>query len=627
MGHTLNEFEKIKTSIKNDIEALITLLESFESGDGIFSQKQNSKNSDNNQFAINILNNYINSLQTGVFKVLVLGEFSTGKSTFLNALLKEKILPVAVRPTTATINKIRYSETRKVILHYLGDIDQNGKEIKQGKINEILVSQLVDFTTALTEDSHNNAKQVKIAEILYPTQFCKNSVEILDTPGLASVNENHDKVTLDYLPNGNACIMILNPTQPLSKSERHYLRIIRQFINKVFFVVNKINLLDLEEQSEALGYIQKELSIELNTNEKIPLFPLNAKLASSGDWQESQFGKFVTVMEDFLTSGEKAREMVGIPAQYALDTISTKIKDCDLIIKSLQFSPQEFDKRITENLPKLERIRRRKTELISFINSRQERLLTRIDILLSDYYRKYSEDISTYIMSWEETVDELQSNLHEYLKESIMELNGIISKELKEEVDLITHEVWSKLKDLNDELSEFRGSMCGEVKLLTKINSKYGGVDEPIFQDLAIQFGGGFGIGWLAGMLLGGPLVWIAAFGGSLLFSKFFQNFRKDQLLEEIKNKVLNELNPKLQESIPEIKEMVKKTLTELREQTNSQLAASLQTVEDIINKIKLDRKLEEETLKKKTKELEFFKERFTELGSKIKKDILLIKE
>lgn len=52
------------------------------------------------------------------FKVVVVGEFSRGKSTFINALLGKRILPAKTNPTTTTINRISYGETPRYLLHF-----------------------------------------------------------------------------------------------------------------------------------------------------------------------------------------------------------------------------------------------------------------------------------------------------------------------------------------------------------------------------------------------------------------------------------------------------------------------------------------------------------------------------
>jgi len=235
------------------------------------------------------------------FRIVVVGEFITGKSTFINALIREKILPVAVRPTTATINKITYSNEKKVMLHFWGDFDDNGNEVTTGKVKEVSVDQLKEYTTALSDEANEISQKIKIVEISYPTEYCKNSIEILDTPGLASTNDHQSRIIYKFLKRCNVCIMVLNPAQPLSKSERHYLRLIRNHIPKVLFVVNKINLLDVDERDDALEYIADELKKELQSEKPIKLYPLNAKLAASGDY-DTQFSVLLKDLDNLINS-------------------------------------------------------------------------------------------------------------------------------------------------------------------------------------------------------------------------------------------------------------------------------------------------------------------------------------
>ena len=180
---TIEEFAERKMSLIKCLKETNDIINSYEKF-----EKDLPNNDEMIKSPREIINDLISKVEKDVFKVMIVGEFSTGKSTFLNALLGEDILPMAVRPTTATINLIKYSENKSADIHFFGERDENGKEISGGKTEKIELSELKDYTTSLTKESDNKSKEVKLVEIYYPSKYCNNGVEVLDTPGLNSTN-------------------------------------------------------------------------------------------------------------------------------------------------------------------------------------------------------------------------------------------------------------------------------------------------------------------------------------------------------------------------------------------------------------------------------------------------------
>ena len=116
----------------------------------------------------------LENLKSRQYIVGVVGEFNRGKSSLINALLGSNILPADIIPTTATVNRVIYSDSEYVrIVMRDGHIEEN-----------IPISELKSRVTKITKDSESAAELVKEAVIGYPTVLCQNNVSILDTPGL-----------------------------------------------------------------------------------------------------------------------------------------------------------------------------------------------------------------------------------------------------------------------------------------------------------------------------------------------------------------------------------------------------------------------------------------------------------
>ena len=195
---------------------------------------------------LNMLNSSerINSIKSrlgdDVFRLVIVGEFSRGKSTFVNALLRRKILPASKKPTTAIISKIIYGDNPKFQLNY-----------KLKNATQILSEDEFKKLTAPKEPDEI-LESIDHAEISYPLEFCKDGVEVVDTPGTNDLDKARLNVTYGYLKRADAVILMLSATQPLTQSEINFLndKILGNTINDIFFVIShKDDLSDYESEN------------------------------------------------------------------------------------------------------------------------------------------------------------------------------------------------------------------------------------------------------------------------------------------------------------------------------------------------------------------------------------------
>jgi len=163
--------------------------------------------------------------------VLVVGEFSRGKSTFINALLGAPVLPSKVNPTTATINVIRWGEPSLATIRY-----RDGKE-ESLDLPETGVNKLLDSVVTTAND---NASRIETVTIQWPRTPTFDGI-IVDTPGVNDLVEAREEITYGYLSNADACIVILDSQQPLSASERSFVvnKVLGKDVSRFLFVVNR----------------------------------------------------------------------------------------------------------------------------------------------------------------------------------------------------------------------------------------------------------------------------------------------------------------------------------------------------------------------------------------------------
>ncbi len=209
-------------------------------------------------------------LGTDCFRVMVLGEFKRGKSTFVNALLAAQVLPDSVEPCTAVISEVKWGDPARAVLHFrhpppdpLPQVPGEARRHLEKHRGEpapsldIAVSELAEFVR-IPDPTADQAASVADTpydrvEVYWPLPLCRNGVEIIDSPGL---NEHHTrtKTTRDYLAHVDAIIFVMSVHALASESELavidHDLRPAGH--DYLFFVCNRVDELRKREDRERI---------------------------------------------------------------------------------------------------------------------------------------------------------------------------------------------------------------------------------------------------------------------------------------------------------------------------------------------------------------------------------------
>lgn len=280
------------------------------------------------------------------FRIQIVGTFKNGKSTFINALLGEDILPSKALPCTAVINEIKYGETKKAILNFrtplpdtlLSDIPAATlAHMKAHGMNnvppmEIEYDRISDYVT-IPVDGDPEEISLKSpylsVELFYPSPLLKEGVEIIDSPGL---NENDERtaVTLEYLDKADAIIFLLDATHACAKDEMDTVEeiLVPKGFDDMFFVVNRFDTVPRRERAEIKKYVETKVK-KYTSNDVYCISALNALdgkienddelLASSGLPEfEKRLSDFLTKEKGKIKLAKPAKEMKNILANEAL---------------------------------------------------------------------------------------------------------------------------------------------------------------------------------------------------------------------------------------------------------------------------------------------------------------------
>lgn len=228
------------------------------------------------------------------FNLMVVGRFSRGKSTLMNALLGGDYLPTGIVPLTSVITTVRYGSRRQVVLHFRDF----------GLDREVPLSQLAEYVTQ--RGNPGNTKRIAWAEIQLPVEILRRGFFFVDTPGLGSPIIENTLTTERFLPQADAFILVTSYESPLSEEEGRILDRIRNSGKELFVVINKQDTVNAQEREEARQFVADRLAETLSgaVREIYSISArqaLEAKLAGSqGQLEESGLHAFEAELLRFL---------------------------------------------------------------------------------------------------------------------------------------------------------------------------------------------------------------------------------------------------------------------------------------------------------------------------------------
>src|SRR6266542_630892 len=145
-------------------------------------------------------------VEEGLFYVACVGQFKRGKSTLINALVGESVLPAGVVPVTSVVTVIRHGAARAARVRF-----------ESGHWQEIDPSDLAGYVSEA--QNPENRKGVLAAEVFLPHSLLSSGLCLVDTPGLGSVFEANTAATHSFIPHIDAALVVLGADPPISGEE------------------------------------------------------------------------------------------------------------------------------------------------------------------------------------------------------------------------------------------------------------------------------------------------------------------------------------------------------------------------------------------------------------------------
>jgi small GTP-binding protein len=358
----------------------------------------------------------------GLFLLVVAGEFNSGKSSFINALLGEKVLPEGVTPTTDRINILRYGP-----------------------------------------EPSEHLREAHLLERAHPTPLLRE-ISIVDTPGTNAIIRRHEELTSDFVPRSDLILFVTSADRPFTESERSFLEQIRQWGKKVIMVINKIDILpEPEDRAEVIEFVREHAGVLL---EQAPeTFALSARQAmearqsvDDGLWERSGFERMEKYLVQTLDEEERIRLKLLNPLGVGLRLAG--------IYKERAF---ERLKSLTEDVQTIENIDRQLTLFHEDMLRDLEHRLARLQLLLEELQRRgeafFEETIRIGRMR---SLLDSEAVRRSFEKEVIGETPRLIDEEVARIIDWVVErnlKAWQDITAYIDRrrIDRHREGMIGEV--------------------------------------------------------------------------------------------------------------------------------------------------------------------
>lgn len=246
------------------------------------------------------------------FNLVVVGRFSRGKTSLMNAMLGSDRLPTGIVPVTSVITTVAYGTEEKVVLYYYGS----------SLFMDIRLDQLPEYITE--RGNPGNIKRIRVAEVQLPAEVLRRGFHFIDTPGLGSSIVENSRTTEAFLPEADAFVLVTSYDSPLSEEEQRVLRTIHDSGRRVFLVVNKQDSAAPAERQQVIEHLMHRLP-EIFGQGVPPLFSVSARQALAARFandaaglRDSGLPRLESALIDFLVNEKRSEFLLNTCARIAV---------------------------------------------------------------------------------------------------------------------------------------------------------------------------------------------------------------------------------------------------------------------------------------------------------------------
>ena len=195
--------------------------------------------------------------------VAVLGQFNSGKSSLLNSVLGEALLPVGALPLTAVITRVVNGATSTLRITHV-----------DGHVEEVAPARLAEFVTEA--GNPGNRRRIAVVDVLSPAMHDLPGVRLVDTPGLGSVFVHNSEATRAWMPNLAAAMVTVSAGMPLSDEDLRLVAEARRTAPRIVVMLTKVDLLTDTEREQVIDFIERSLKEKFDA--AMPVLPFSVRV-------------------------------------------------------------------------------------------------------------------------------------------------------------------------------------------------------------------------------------------------------------------------------------------------------------------------------------------------------------
>lgn len=306
----------------------------------------------------------------------LVGEFSSGKTSLINALTDSKQLEIATKPTTATIYLLYFGQDRQYATIHRAD----GSEETVEAIGSLKNSELAD---------------VPLVDIYDTSTRVPRDLVLVDTPGLSSPDARHKDALIRFLPEADAILMTVDCNQQITKSLLHFIEESNLVGRKVYLIVTKCDTKPASDREQIKKYIA--------ANSKQPMEYIVCVSA-----QQDDLAEFYDLIKQLSQS---KREILAAAIRGRLESLKEELKKEVNETLKLPNTVEELKEKRAELERQEEEIEREIKHLISSVRSSiddvsdevvrsyQDLLFRRLDALINQRADNMTAEANTIIQS------------------------------------------------------------------------------------------------------------------------------------------------------------------------------------------------------------------------------------
>ncbi len=372
----------------------------------IKSLKQIAEDS-NQQALVNELETLLIKHREERFYVAILGLFKRGKSTIINALLNQEVLPSAVIPVTSIVTLIEHSDRTAAEIYFSnGDMLPADISIIENYISE--------------EKNPENEKGIDFVKILHPAAILENML-IVDTPGIGSALPHNSETTKSFIPKIDAALYVLSADIPITQTDIDFIKDLRQEVSKILFALNKVDLLS---ETDLQKMIQHDLSalnkiVDIGRDE---LITISAKYYADPEGNMSQLSSRLidlakaekkellekSILKRYGSLRNELKNEIQLTLELKLMPLDELEEKMDILQSSVRImtrEKEEFDSIMNGKVRSLQKhIHQKMNEEVHLLSGMVERRVSEIPSADEHHFARLNEELRNFVLAGFETI-------------------------------------------------------------------------------------------------------------------------------------------------------------------------------------------------------------------------------